>query len=172
MTWLFYIFVTLLTFLVMEGATWLIHRYVMHGFLWYLHEDHHKKYPGFFEKNDWFFFIFAIPSWLCIQFGMQSEAYWVVCIGVGLSLYGIAYFLVHDVIIHQRFKWFTHSSKRYVKVIRWAHKMHHKHLGKENGESFGFLMVAKKYWDKVKRDEALQGATTEAQRIQRNTEKK
>ena len=166
MIWLFYIFIVLLTFFVMEGATWLIHKYVMHGFLWYLHEDHHKKYPGFFEKNDAFFFIFAIPSWLCIMLGIQHEAYWVACIGVGLALYGFAYFLVHDVIIHQRFKWFTHSSKRYVKVIRWAHKMHHKRLGKEHGESFGFLFVANKYWEKVKRDDALQLRTTKIERTQ------
>ena len=169
MIWLFYIFITLLTFFVMEGATWLIHKYVMHGFLWYLHEDHHKKYPGFFEKNDWFFFIFAIPSWLCIMLGMQNEVYWVVCTGVGLALYGLAYFLVHDVIIHQRFKWFTHSNKRYVRVIRWAHKMHHKHLSKENGESFGFLMVAKKYWNKVKRDEAFQAVSHEGAKAGRIT---
>jgi beta-carotene 3-hydroxylase len=34
--------------------------------------------------------------------------------------------------------------------------MHHKHLNKEDSESFGMLIVAKKYWDKVRRDEALQ----------------
>jgi beta-carotene 3-hydroxylase len=42
-----------------------------------------------------------------------------------------------------------------VRAIRWAHKMHHKHLGKEHGESFGFLFVGRKYWEKVKRDRAL-----------------
>ncbi len=30
--------------------------------------------------------------------------------------------------------------------------MHHKHLEKIDGESFGMLMVAKKYWEKVKAD--------------------
>jgi beta-carotene 3-hydroxylase len=30
--------------------------------------------------------------------------------------------------------------------------MHHKHIDKHDGESFGFLWVAKKYWDKVKAD--------------------
>ena len=133
----------------------------MHGFLWYLHEDHHQPTGHLFEKNDAFFLIFAIPSWLCIMLGMRSEHYWIVCIGAGLALYGLAYFLVHDIIIHQRFKWFTHSSSRYVKVIRWAHKMHHKHLGKERGESFGFLFVAKKYWNKVRRDETLQKGSHE-----------
>ena len=33
--------------------------------------------------------------------------------------------------------------------------MHHKHLGKFPGESFGFLLVSKKYWDKVRRDKKL-----------------
>ncbi len=166
MTWLPYILIVLFTFFLMEGATWLIHKYVMHGFLWYLHEDHHKKQPGFFEKNDAFFFIFAIPSWLCMMLGGMYENYWVVCVGIGLALYGAAYFLVHDVIIHQRFKWFTRSNSRYVKVIRWAHKMHHKHLEKEDGESFGFLMVAKRYWEKVKRDEAMQSSSHKGMKTQ------
>lgn len=137
----------------MEGITWLTHRYVMHGFLWYLHEDHHRKGPGFFEKNDAFFIIFAVPSWLCIMLGSMYGVYWVVSIGAGIALYGLAYFLVHEVIIHQRFKWFTRSNNRYIRAIRWAHKMHHKHLDKHHGESFGMLVVAKKYWDKVRADE-------------------
>jgi beta-carotene 3-hydroxylase len=140
----------------MEGITWLTHRFVMHGFLWHLHEDHHKKGKGFFEKNDAFFIIFAIPSWLCIMLGSMNGAYWVVSIGAGITLYGLAYFVVHEIIIHQRFTLFTRSNNRYIKAIRWAHKMHHKHLDKQEGESFGMLIVAKKHWDKVRQDEALQ----------------
>ena len=71
-------------------------------------------------------------------------------------MYGFAYFVVHEIIIHQRFRFFTRSNNRYIKVIRWAHKMHHKHLGKEDGESFGMLWVARRYWDKVRHDEKLQ----------------
>jgi beta-carotene 3-hydroxylase len=150
-----YVLVTLLVFVVMEGITWLTHRYIMHGFLWYLHEDHHQKGPGFWEKNDAFFVIFAIPSWLCIMLGSMNQNYWVVSIGAGIALYGFAYFLVHEIIIHQRIKLFTRSNNRYIRAIRWAHKMHHKHLHKEEGESFGMLIVAKKYWDKIRRDEKL-----------------
>jgi beta-carotene 3-hydroxylase len=153
---LFYsILITLATFIVMEGITWLTHKYVMHGFLWYLHEDHHQPSPGFFEKNDAFFLIFAIPSWLCIMLGLQHGNYAAASIGFGIALYGLAYFMVHEVIIHQRFKWFTRSNNTYIRTIRWAHKMHHKHLNKEEGESFGMLFVAKKYWDKVKKDKEL-----------------
>ncbi|MFZ6024852.1 MAG: beta-carotene hydroxylase [Bacteroidota bacterium] len=153
---LIYILITLLTFCIMEAITWLTHRFVMHGFLWYLHEDHHQKGPGFFEKNDAFFVIFAIPSWLCIMLGSMNQVYWVVSIGAGIAMYGFAYFLVHEIIIHQRIKLFTRSNNRYIKAIRWAHKMHHKHLDKHEGESFGMLIVARKYWDKVRKDEKLQ----------------
>jgi beta-carotene 3-hydroxylase len=152
MHWLLFISIILVTFFIMEGITWLTHRYIMHGFLWYLHQDHHQHRPGFFEKNDAFFLIFAIPSWLCIMLGLQHQVYIAAAIGFGIALYGFAYFVVHEVIIHQRFKWFTRSNNTYVRTIRWAHKMHHKHLNKYEGESFGMLFVAKKYRLKVKAD--------------------
>jgi beta-carotene 3-hydroxylase len=36
--------------------------------------------------------------------------------------------------------------------------MHHKHLNKEEGESFGMLYVHQKYWEKVRRDRKLMAA--------------
>ena len=157
MNFFLFIGIVLATFLSMEGITWLTHRFVMHGFLWWLHRDHHRKGPGIFEKNDAFFLIFAIPSWLCIMLGLQQKNYWVAAIGFGIAAYGFAYFMVHEVIIHQRFKWFTRSNNQYIMAIRRAHKMHHKHLDKEDGESFGMLLVAKKYRDKA-RDVSRRGA--------------
>jgi beta-carotene 3-hydroxylase len=92
-------------FLLMEGITWCTHKYVMHGFLWYLHADHHQpKYAGIFERNDAFFVIFAIPSMLLIIFGIEAGVDFRVPIGAGIAAYGLGYFIVHDVIIHQRFK--------------------------------------------------------------------
>jgi beta-carotene 3-hydroxylase len=85
----------------------------------------------------------------------MNEIYWVVSIGFGIALYGLAYFIVHEVIIHQRFKWFSRSNNRYIRSIRRAHKMHHKHLDKHEGESFGMLLVAKKYRDKVRKEGVL-----------------
>ena len=155
MTWL-YLLIAAGTFLLMEGITWLTHKYVMHGFLWYLHKDHHQPGEGFFEKNDFFFLIFAIPGWLCIMLGWSHANWSVVSIGAGITMYGLAYFLVHEIIIHQRIRLFTRSNSRYIKAIRWAHKMHHRHLDKENGESFGMLFVGKKYRNKIKRDEQIQ----------------
>mgnify|MGYP000170959788 FL=1 len=143
--------ITLSVFLLMECVTWLTHKFVMHGFGWYLHEDHHQpKYKGVFEKNDAFFVVFAIPSILLFYYGTYSSHTFLFYIGLGILFYGIAYFLVHDVLIHQRFKWFKHTNNRYLKGLRKAHKMHHKHLGKEEGECFGMLFVPFKYFKKPK----------------------
>ena len=32
-----------ITTVFMEAVAWLMHKYVMHGFGWGLHHDHHKK---------------------------------------------------------------------------------------------------------------------------------
>ena len=160
MSWIIYVVIGIAAFVFMEGVAWFAHKYIMHGFLWNLHKDHHQPHEGFFEKNDFFFLIFAIPGWLCIQFGWQAEAWWVVSMGIGITFYGLAYFFVHEIIIHQRFKLFTKSNNRYIKAMRWAHKMHHRHLSKEDGESFGMLFVAKRYWDKIKRDEQIKHASS------------
>ena len=140
-----------LAFFSMEAVAWLTHKFVMHGFLWSLHRDHHKKDTyGFFEKNDYFFLIFAIPGILGLLFGMQADYNVLFWIGLGITIYGFAYFFVHDIFIHQRFKIFRNADSKYFKAIRRAHKMHHKHTGKEDGECFGMLWVPMKYFKKDK----------------------
>ena len=151
MIYFLFALVTIGTFLVMEAITWLTHKYVMHGFLWYLHKDHHQpKYQNVFEKNDAFFIIFAIPSILLFFFGIQPELNFLFFIGLGILFYGLAYFFIHDVVIHQRIKWFKNIKQPYLKALRKAHKIHHKHLGKEDGECFGMLYVPKKYFKQYK----------------------
>jgi beta-carotene 3-hydroxylase len=143
--------ITLLTFLLMEGVAWFTHKFIMHGFLWHLHEDHHVKSPGFFEKNDSFFLIFAVPSALGFILGSATSYTFLAYIALGILLYGIAYFFIHEIFIHQRFKWFTRSDNTYLRGIRKAHKVHHKHLGKEEGECFGMLLVPFKYWEEQRK---------------------
>lgn len=156
LVYLWYVFLVVATFVFMEGVAWFMHKYVMHGLLWYLHKDHHQKEPGFFEKNDSFFIIFATPSIILLWFGVTNPTPWMIFVGFGIFLYGAAYFIVHDVIIHQRFKWLSRSNNEYVRALRWSHKMHHKKLDRFDGESFGMLFVARKYWEKVKRDRVHQ----------------
>jgi len=142
---LFNFSVVFVTFWFMEFMAWFTHKFVMHGLLWFLHKDHHQVEPGFFEKNDSFFLIFAIPSAYCYVTGLMYHDFRLY-IGIGISLYGFAYFIIHEIIIHQRFKLWSRLDNRYVKAIRRAHKIHHKYLGKERGENFGMLIVPLKYW--------------------------
>jgi len=140
----------ILTFFAMEFVAWFTHKYVMHGLLWVLHKDHHQTEPGIFEKNDSFFLIFAIPSMILIMLGAMSNFDVKVYIGFGIALYGLAYFLVHDIFIHQRIKIFRRSNNVYMRAIRKAHKVHHKHLDKEQGECFGMLLVPFRYYKEAK----------------------
>ena len=135
----------------MEFVAWATHKYVMHGFLWKIHEDHHSRGPGILEKNDLFLLIFAIPSWLLIMLGLMFKIEFMVWIGVGIAAYGGSYFLVHDVFIHRRLSWFKNSRNVYLQAIRKAHKVHHKHLTKEDGECFGMLIVPFKYLKEARR---------------------
>lgn len=148
----FYIFVTLAAIAGMEFVAWAAHKYLMHGFLWIWHEDHHKPHHekhGFFEKNDLFFLVFAIPSATCYIVGSAVPAYfWLFFVGVGISIYGLIYFLIHDVYIHQRFKWFRQLDSKYSRAILRAHGAHHARHTKDNCESFGLLVVNPKYFKK------------------------
>ena len=103
-------------FVGMEGVAWLAHKYLMHGLFWFLHHDHHhKQEPGFFERNDYFFLIFAIPGILCLLYGTMYNSSVFLSIGIGITLYGACYFFVHDIFIHQRFKVFRNANSPYLK---------------------------------------------------------
>ena len=141
------IVILIVSFLGMEMVAWGTHKYIMHGPLWFFHQDHHTpSHAGFFEKNDFFFLLFALPGIILIYFGWKAG--WenlMLWSGFGITLYGLTYFLVHDIFIHQRFRLFRKTDNIYFKAIRRAHKMHHKHLTKADGECFGMLWVPFKY---------------------------
>ena len=136
------------TFSIMEFMAWFTHKYVMHGFLWGLHRDHHHKdHDSWFERNDAFFIFYAVVS-MSLFYAGASGWWYGYALGFGILAYGIAYFFVHDIFIHQRFKVFRNANNWYAKGVRRAHKMHHKHLGKQDGECFGMLFVPFKYFKK------------------------
>ncbi len=146
----------------MEFVAWATHKYLMHGWLWHLHSDHHRKdHYGFLERNDTFFLIFAVPSMTLFIVGSISGLHtpWL-WIGLGILIYGILYFLVHEVFIHQRIKWLRSTNKAYFLAIRKAHKAHHKKLSKEDGECFGMLVVPFKYYMEARRTLAQQRAAS------------
>lgn len=144
------IIITLSTFVFMEGVAWFTHKYVMHGFLWSLHRDHHQKdVTRFFERNDFFFLLFATPGVLLTIFGSTPSGFdyrfW---IGIGITLYGSVYFLVHDIFIHQRFKFLQKTNNTYFKAARKAHAKHHYYKEKHHGRCFGMLFFPKEFFKK------------------------
>ncbi|KPM31571.1 Beta-carotene hydroxylase [Croceitalea dokdonensis DOKDO 023] len=144
-----WIIIFLGTFSIMEFMAWFTHKYVMHGFLWSLHKDHHRKdHDSWFERNDLFFIFYAVVSMSLIMIAGNTNFWYGQPMGFGILAYGIAYFVVHDIFIHQRFKLLRNANNWYAKGVRRAHKMHHKHLGKEDGECFGMLFVPFKYFKK------------------------
>ena len=152
-----FLLIIIATFFFMEFVAWFTHKYVMHGFLWALHKDHHVKTPeqrqSFFERNDSFFVIFAVPGFSFILLGTLFGFEMLLPIGIGISIYGLAYFLVHDIFIHQRVKFFRNSNNAYLRAARRAHKIHHKHITKEDGECFGMLFFPLKYLRKELKSE-------------------
>ena len=147
MSLLIWILVFAITFCFMEFMAWFTHKFIMHGFLWTLHKDHHKKdHESWFERNDAFFIFYALVSigfFLLWKFNILIIG---LPIGLGIFAYGVTYFIVHDIFIHQRFKILRNIDNKYARALRRAHKIHHKHLNKEDGECFGMLIVPFKYF--------------------------
>jgi beta-carotene 3-hydroxylase len=145
--WLINVGYMISAFACMEGVAWLTHRYIMHGLGWSLHQDHHaKEHDGVLERNDLFFLVFALPGIACLLTGANGGPEFCLWTGIGITLYGLCYFFVHDLFIHQRFKFWRNSDNRYLRALRRAHKMHHKHTGKTGGECFGMLVFPRKFF--------------------------
>ena len=137
--------VVVLTVLAMEFVAWSSHKYVMHGFGWGWHRDHHEPHDGFWEKNDLYAVVgagmsiamFAVGSPLVMGSSTWEPGTW---IGLGILIYGIIYSAIHDGLVHQRwFRWVP--RKGYARRLVQAHKLHHATIGKEGGVSFGFVFA-------------------------------
>ena len=133
------------TVLAMEWVAWASHKYIMHGFAWSWHRDHHEPHDNLLEKNDLFAIVGAVASISMFAIGspmvLGSGAWWPgTWIGLGRLFYGIIYTLVHDGLVHQRyFQWVP--KRGYAKRLVQAHKLHHATVGKEGGVSFGFVLA-------------------------------
>ena len=140
-----YLLIILAFFISMEGVAWFLHKFVMHGFGWYVHEDHHRATKGRFEKNDIFGLFFSIISIVLIFTGLLKGPIFLMFIGLGIMLYGIGYFLVHDIFFHRRIKIRYHPKGTYMKRVLHAHALHHQKSTAHTGICFGFLYAHKKY---------------------------
>jgi beta-carotene 3-hydroxylase len=139
------ILLVLATVAAMESVAWASHKYIMHGFGWAWHRDHHEPHDRLLEKNDLFAIfgaamsisMFAAGSPMIMGASAWEPGTW---IGLGVLFYGIIYTLVHDGLVHQRyFRWVPRRG--YAKRLVQAHKLHHATIGKEGGVSFGFVLA-------------------------------
>ena len=137
--------IVVVTVIAMEFYAWALHKYVMHGFGWGWHRDHHEPHDNMLERNDLYALVGAAISISLFALGSErvmgadawEPATW---FGLGVLIYGVIYTLVHDGLVHQRyFRWVPKSG--YAKRLVQAHKLHHATIGKEGGVSFGFVLA-------------------------------
>ena len=137
------ILIVIATVAAMEWVAWSSHKYIMHGWGWGWHRDHHESHDNVLEKNDLYGVVGAVMAMSSFAIGsplVLGEAAWwpAIWIGVGITIYGVIYTLIHDGLVHQRY--FRYVPKRgYFKRLVQAHKLHHATIGKEGGVSFGFI---------------------------------
>jgi beta-carotene 3-hydroxylase len=149
MSWIAKVLLVLASALAMEFIAWSAHKYIMHGFGWGWHRDHHEAHDRFLERNDLYALVGAAMSIAMFAVGspliLGNDAWEPgTYIGLGILLYGIIYTLIHDGLVHQR--WFRFVPRRgYLKRLVQAHHLHHATSSKEGGVSFGFVFARDPY---------------------------
>ena len=130
-----------LAFALMEPLTYLAHRYVMHGVGRRLHRSHHRRWPSrgpddpFLEGNDVFPAVFAAVTIVALALGFNVDGLGsLIPVCVGVTAYGVAYALVHDVYAHGRLPVRFESAT--LDRLAAAHELHHRF----GGEPYGMLL--------------------------------
>ncbi len=122
----------------MEFFAWWAHKYVMHGWGWGWHKSHHEPHDDKVEKNDLYAVVFACCAIILFWTGKEywSPATW---IALGVTAYGVLYFVAHDGLVHQRWPFRYVPKTGYLKRLYQAHRLHHAVKGRQGCVSFGFL---------------------------------
>lgn len=129
------------SFVAMEFVTYAAHRWVMHGPLEKLHNGHHRNVARAvpkrgLESNDVFPLAFSVVvmAGLWVGFNVNGMS-WLVAVCAGVTLYGVAYSLVHDGVIHGRIPGMSRISSPTAARLSAAHRAHHH----TNAEPYGML---------------------------------
>lgn len=136
-----------ITAIAMEGVAWALHKYVMHGWGWAWHADHHRPAHRGLQKNDLYAVCMALISFLLILNGLMFHIGPLAAVGFGMALYGLGYLLFHDIMFHRRIPGLRIKPRgAYLQRIVRAHRLHHQNSNqKEGGTSFGFLYAPKRF---------------------------
>lgn len=152
-----YVLLGAAAFMFMEFVAWSNHKYIMHGFLWRWHKDHHTRdhmenlslnEGSHMEKNDLFFLVYAIPAIVLFIVGLALSCLVCLSLAIGITSYGFIYFLIHDVVIHERprISFLLHPKNKYLKAMIKAHKAHHWPKTKDDFHNYGLLIFPKRYF--------------------------
>ncbi len=124
------------SFVAMEGVSYGVHRWIMHGPGIRWHASHHRPPQPGWEANDIFpalFSLIGITVFALASFGPKITALW--WVGIGVTGYGVAYMFVHDIYIHQRPP-IRVPRLRYLEWVRRSHGVHHL----SGAEPYGMLL--------------------------------
>jgi beta-carotene 3-hydroxylase len=125
-------------FVAMEFFSYVVHRFVYHGLAWFIHKSHHTPRTGVFEWNDIFPAIFATATIAFTMYSLgESGAPEFTAAAVGITAYGIVYFIVHDLYVHRRMKRFP-VKIAFLANVKRAHAVHHRF----GGEPYGLLFFS------------------------------
>jgi beta-carotene 3-hydroxylase len=124
-------------FAAMEPITAATHRFVMHGPGRVLHRSHHRRGTTGWELNDLYPVGFASLVLVALGVGFNVAGFGVLIpIAIGVTAYGAAYALVHDVYIHARLPLFRGRTIGPLERLARAHRIHHDH----NSGPYGMLV--------------------------------
>ena len=156
--------IVLISVIGMEIFAWVIHKYVMHGPGWGWHESHHTETEGLFEKNDLYAVVFSFIAAGFFIIGSMGVT-WLWFVGLGLTIYGILYGIVHEGLVHRRLPFPRKARGRYLKRLVQAHRLHHAAHTKEGCVSFGFIWAedVQKLKAELKANMAAKGQSLQAE---------
>jgi beta-carotene 3-hydroxylase len=113
----------------MEFWAMLLHGRLWHGPMWFTHRSHHTARQGWFEFNDIFAVFHAAIAIALIIGGLEglsgTAQLVAVAAGIGMTVFGMAYFAVHDGLIHGRLPVAFLARLEWIRRIRNAHQVHH-----------------------------------------------
>ncbi|WP_095508826.1 sterol desaturase family protein [Rubrivirga marina] len=134
---------TFAAFAAMEVLSYVLHRWLLHGPLWKMHRTHHDPAHGHGDGLEWND-LFAV-AWGALSVGLiwagradplASTAF---PLGVGIAVYGVLYFVLHDLYAHGRLGP-RKTGVPAAQAIKRAHGRHHQSLSKDGQEPYGLFL--------------------------------
>jgi len=133
---------------VMDLWAALLHGLVWHGVLYGVHRSHHEPRAGRFEANDALSVLHAPIAIALVLYGCRAApgALREVAFGVGLgmTLFGLSYLVVHDGLVHKRLPVRFLGRSRFLRAVVRAHRVHHTMA--RGGVPFGLFSGPLEMW--------------------------